>query len=771
MHTLKDTNVNLTLDIEAARARILTLEDMLARATGADGRSANGVDPTQHPPPPPVPTVANLVGPASQSFTGEFARVAISALSMKEHAALGMEGRRGHSRTHSMSPGPEPVTELLTHEGALKVANMYFDFNALSYPILDRKETLAVINEMYGIAPTAEEKEREREREPPRRRTTGSSTNSDMSDDGERRQFLAGMVLAIGAHAAARAGPAGNGQEAAIAQMVYRSTLKYRERALEREDVTCVQAICLMALWTMSNPASGSIWQLVGLAARVITAIGLHRRADPGVPPHIAEQRRRLFWAFYNIDRILAPTLCKPLAICEEDIDIELPTQGPDDPFFRGNPIIGLTRHVVRYRGLMGRILTQLYSVNGRNNGLPEPDRIAIVHSLHSELDQWIVDCPTSDDRGPDAPKANYSAWWQIHYNHGLCTLYRPSPLYPETTPETLRALYDASSRCVDLYLDMYNVNKTSFHLLQIIALFVSCISLLCCLCECDARMRAAETDASAETVAVLAELGLGRYTGADDPTWAAEIRSRVSQCQSLFDAFGHHLPASARYRDTFFRISELLLARYGPLDKAEESGASVASGHAGQAVETEAATLKAEPELGQPGGSTQPPQPQPQPQTQTQSQPQQHDDPAPPYAAPAPVMDVTQTGLVPQVAPGEKAPAIPGVDDMAGAWDAMTQLWFDLGDMFGDESDPFATLDSWAGEWQEVDGGVGGVGVGVGGVGGSGVGVGGPEPEEVGVGIGGAGGAMAGAGGGEMGLENGIGDGQMGMWNGNRLV
>ncbi|CAK9787152.1 hypothetical protein CC85DRAFT_331568 [Cutaneotrichosporon oleaginosum] len=629
VHTLKDTNASLTSEVEAANARIRALEEQIARS-GA-------------PVPAPLPptSVGDLVG---ASNSGEFARMAVSALSMREHAALGMEGRRAPSRVRSLSPPAEPITELLTHEGAHKAAKMYFDFNALSYPLLDKAETLATIDEMYGAEP--------QQPRPPKRRTTSSSTNSDASEDAERRQFLAGMVLAIGSHNSARAGE--NDAQGALAEKIYRSALRNRARALERENMLCVQALCLLALWTMSNPAAGSIWQLVGLAARVITAIGLHRRAEPNVNPHAAECRRRLFYAFYNIDRILAPTLCKPLAISEEDIDIELPTQRPEDGTFRGHPLMNLTRHVVRYRGLMGRILTELYSVNGANNHKPEPERIGIVHRLHAELDAWIVDCPPPmDTQGQNTPKANYSSWWQIHYNHGLCTLYRPSPLYPDTTPETLRALYDASSRCVDLYLDMYAVNKTSFHLLQIIALFVSCISLLCCLCECDARMRAAET--SPETAATLAELGLGRYTGADDPAWAAEIRGRVSQCQSLFDAFGHHLPASAKYRDTFFRISELLLARYGPLEKAD-AGAQ-GNGH----------------EHGP--GAADPP-------------------------AYAPVMDVTPTGLVPQVAPGEKAPPMPGADDMAGAWDAMTQLWFDLGDMFGDESDPFATIDNWAGEW-----------------------------------------------------------------------
>ncbi|GMK58567.1 hypothetical protein CspeluHIS016_0600090 [Cutaneotrichosporon spelunceum] len=671
VHTLKDSNANLMGKIEAAETRIRALEEQLARSgTPADATSVGPLVASNLSAPPT--SVGGLVGTGNAD---EFARLTSSALSMREHSLLGMEGRHPGSRVRSTSPSTEPITELLSRDGADKAAKMYFDFNALPYPILDKNETLATIDEMYGGEPQPR---------PPKRRTTSSSTNSDASEDSERRQFLAGMVLAIGSRASARAGE--DNAQGALAEKIYRSALRNRSRALERENMVSVQALCLLALWTMSNPASGSIWQIVGLASRVITAIGLHRRAEPSVSPQMAEARRRLFWAFYNIDRLLAPTLCKPLAISEEDIDIELPTQQEDDGVFRGHPLLGLTNHVVRYRGLMGRILTELYSVNGVNNNKSEPERIAIVHRLHSELDAWIVDCPPPlDTQDENTPKANYPSWWQIHYNQGLCTLYRPSPLYPTPTPETLRALYDASSRCVDLYLDMYAVNKTSFHLLQIIALFVSCISLLCCLCECDARVRAAET--SPETASTLAELGLGRFTGADDPAWATEIRGRVSQCHSLFDAFGHHIPASAKYRDTFFRISELLLARYGPLDKAD--GARATNNVAPAVPDSRAAPQAAHPEPA----------------------PSDVNDTAEPPAY-VPVMDVTPTGLVPQVAPGEKVPPMPGTDDMAGAWDAMTQLWFDLGDMFGDESDPFASLDSdWAGDW--------GGGLGVGGVGG----------------------------------------------------
>lgn len=587
----------------------------------------------------------------------DFVGLSTTALSIKEHAALPMmEGSRCTSVQPSLAN--VPLAELLSHEDALKAVDVYLEFNGLAYPCIERADLPRWVNELYGVAqPANDGLDIER-------RGTPLSTMSDGGENRlERRKFIIFLVLAIGTNADERAGDGHSTPSLALYQMA----MQYRCKALEHEDILCVQALIVLALWTLSNPSTGSMWQVTGLCARVITSIGLHRRADPNTPPQVAEQRRRVFYSWYNLERVLAPTLCKPLAIAESDIDIEVPKPREDDAIHRGMNITFVLKHVIGYRRLMGKVLTELYSVNSKKNRLPEADRRAIIRDLHAEIDDWIVGAPVSDPTAmlsaKNAPRVNHRNWWQILYHQLLASLYRPSPLCPTTTPDTLRALYDASSRCVDLYVDMCSVNKTSFHLLQIIALFVSCISLLCCLCECDARMRGVAQEPQEECN--LAELGLGRYSGPDDPAWANEIRTRVAQCHNLFDVFGHKLPASARYRDTFFRLSELLLARYGPLDIKNTTTSE--AGRDEHEEEHEATDINAPLLNGV-------------------------------MIDPALQLLDDKTGLppVPQGLPMQQQPAD---SEMAGAWDAMTQLWFELGDLFGEESDPFAQFeDSWVG-------------------------------------------------------------------------
>jgi hypothetical protein len=142
--------------------------------------------------------------------------------------------------------------------------------------------------------------------------------------------------------------------------------------------------------------------------------------------------------------------------------------------------------------------------------------------------------------------------------------------------------------------------------------------------------MHSAEIAGPATTAATLAELGLP-YTGVDDPAWATEIRARVAQCRNLFQTLGVGTPLSAKYRDIFTRVSELLLARYGPLTHDTDD-----HDHDHVMADATAAANGPDPSIG-----------------------------------------VIDTPVA----------ATPAADsDMAGAWGAMNKLWYDLGDLFGDE-------------------------------------------------------------------------------------
>ncbi len=75
----------------------------------------------------------------------------------------------------------------------------------------------------------------------------------------------------------------------------------------------------------MFDPSEVSLWHVVGFAARVAIALNLHRRVDDtSLPGNVVEQRKRVFYSLYNLDRLVAATLSKPLAFADDDIDVEV---------------------------------------------------------------------------------------------------------------------------------------------------------------------------------------------------------------------------------------------------------------------------------------------------------------------------------------------------------------------------------------------------------------------------------------------------------------
>ncbi len=70
------------------------------------------------------------------------------------------------------------------------------------------------------------------------------------------------------------------------------------------------------------------MWSIIGLAVRMAVGLGLHKKLDVGVTESqhasFLDTRRRVFWALYNLDRLVAFTMARPQGIHDEDIDIEV---------------------------------------------------------------------------------------------------------------------------------------------------------------------------------------------------------------------------------------------------------------------------------------------------------------------------------------------------------------------------------------------------------------------------------------------------------------
>lgn len=120
--------------------------------------------------------------------------------------------------------------------------------------------------------------------------------------------WIVRMVLAIAAASASHRHPNANYQSALS---LVGDALEYAEDVLRPGSITGVQAILLLAQYSLVDPSHFRTWYLVGMAVRVTADLGLQH--DP--PSEVVtdtdrlEMRRRVFYSIYSLDRSVFSSL------------------------------------------------------------------------------------------------------------------------------------------------------------------------------------------------------------------------------------------------------------------------------------------------------------------------------------------------------------------------------------------------------------------------------------------------------------------------------
>lgn len=80
--------------------------------------------------------------------------------------------------------------------------------------------------------------------------------------------------------------------------------LNHAETVLQPGIATTTQAVLLLLLYSILDPAHFSPWYLLSIAVRVWIDIGLHQEpAHLKRPSHVVQHHRRLFYCIYSLDR------------------------------------------------------------------------------------------------------------------------------------------------------------------------------------------------------------------------------------------------------------------------------------------------------------------------------------------------------------------------------------------------------------------------------------------------------------------------------------
>jgi hypothetical protein len=170
-------------------------------------------------------------------------------------------------------------------------------------------------------------------------------------------------------------------------------------------SLSSIQALLGLAVFLQATPVPRSYSLLVANAIRLGHSIGLHRQESyhNGMPVAEIEQRKRVFWLCYILDRDISMRSGQPPVQHDDDIDVDLPCDNLSDGvgyifLAYGLWPMNFLRLRIQLAAIQGAIYRDLYSAKATKQS--DVHRAAAVQELDEKLKQWKSS--TSIDFQPD---------------------------------------------------------------------------------------------------------------------------------------------------------------------------------------------------------------------------------------------------------------------------------------------------------------------------------------------------------------------------------
>lgn len=190
-------------------------------------------------------------------------------------------------------------------------------------------------------------------------------------------------------------------------------------------SIQSVQALIGMALLFLGTPNQGPVSLFISSAIKSAQRMGLHISYQQSTlqAPEI-EQRKRIFWSAYTIDKDLSLTTGQSPTQDDDDMDVELPSESNSENldvfYFR-----------IRLAMIQGQIYKHLCSVRARRQ--PPAERIVAARKLETMLQSWKANMPAEilqENYGPEHGGV-CSIVLQLSYFNSLSTVYSSLPVFP----------------------------------------------------------------------------------------------------------------------------------------------------------------------------------------------------------------------------------------------------------------------------------------------------------------------------------------------------
>ena len=171
----------------------------------------------------------------------------------------------------------------------------------------------------------------------------------------------------------------------------------HSELTLKNTDLLSVQALLGMSLFMQGTPNPQPSFSLIGAAIRLMHSIGLHKRSSGfGLNEMESEQRKRVFWIGYMVDREQSLRSGRPPLQDDDDWNVDLPSEEPEDGVGMVSTDAGqkvnLFRKLCEFALICSNVYHRLYTVKASKQS--DGELLNTIGELDRELEEWKDSIP-----------------------------------------------------------------------------------------------------------------------------------------------------------------------------------------------------------------------------------------------------------------------------------------------------------------------------------------------------------------------------------------
>lgn len=199
------------------------------------------------------------------------------------------------------------------------------------------------------------------------------------------------------------------------------------ELTMLKSNLFAVQAILGIAISLQGTSSSQPCSVLVSTALRLAQSMKLHQQYQGSSLSNAEiEQRKRVFWIAYIIDKDISLQTGDPPAQDDDDMDVDLPAE-TTEPHPKGISGVNFFNLHIGLAIIQGQIYRRLFSTKSLR--LPEIDRLIAATELDTMLDGWKMSAPigVADDDALGSlsvPTRLHTVILSFTYFHTLATIH-----------------------------------------------------------------------------------------------------------------------------------------------------------------------------------------------------------------------------------------------------------------------------------------------------------------------------------------------------------